>query len=267
MYAVLSIAGSDSCCGAGVQADIKTLSAIGVYGLTAVTAVTAQNTLGVQAVFPLPADMVRAQLESVCGDIRPCAVKIGMLPDAQCVRAVSGAIRRYALEHIVIDTVFSASAGTVLQPEAAMRAAAEELYPLAELLTPNIPEAEQLSGMRITADAGCEAAARRIGERWGCAVLIKGGHRESGADDVLYTANGTCRWFRAQKQPNPHTHGTGCTFSSAIAGYLAQGCAVEQAVRRAKEFITGAVADGFAIGHGRGPLNHFYSFYPSTQGE
>lgn len=267
MFTALTIAGSDSSGGAGIQADIKTLSAVGVYGMTAVTAVTAQNTLGVQSVFPVPPEILAAQIDSVCRDIPPDAVKIGMIPDVQCARIIAGKIRAYSLRNIVIDTVFRSSGGAVLQTQEAVLYAQKELYPLASVITPNIPEAELLSGKKITTEEECRAAAECLAEKFGCPVLVTGGHSGGGtSDDFLYDLHRFHR-FPGARISNPDTHGTGCTLSSAVAGYLAKGFPLEEAVLNAKRFVTGAIADRLKLGHGRGPLNHMYASYPSNQGE
>lgn len=269
----MSVAASDSCGGAGIQADIKTFSAFGVYAMTAVTAVTAQNTLGVQAVFPVAPEAVAAQIDSVCVDIRPGAVKIGVVPDGRCVAVIAEKIRRYALKNIVVNTVFSSTSGAVFQTEETVGKARAELYPLADVIIPNIPEAEFLCGLKIRAAGDCMAAAEKIAGLFGRPVLITGGHLPCGAgladdsaDDFLFDLHRHYT-FSAKRERNPHTHGTGCTLSSAIAACLAKGLGLEDAVRLAKRFLSGAIADNMELGHGRGPLNHLYITYPENKGD
>ena len=253
MRTALSIAGSDSSGGAGIQADIKTMSANGVYAMTAVTALTAQNTTGVTDILDSTPAFLSAQLDAVFTDIFPDAVKIGMVSSAELISVIAQKLRQYGARHIVVDPVMVAR----LLREDAVEALKTELLPLAEVATPNIPEAEILADMPIRTPADMEAAARKISEQYGCAVLCKGGHDLNDANDLLWK-DGAGYWFNGRRINNPNTHGTGCTLSSAIAANLAKGMALEDAVRRAKEYISGALAAMLDLGHGRGPMNHLF---------
>ena len=255
MRTALSIAGSDSSGGAGIQADIKTMSANGVYAMTAVTALTAQNTTGVTDILDSTPAFLSAQLDAVFTDIFPDAVKIGMVSSAELISVIAQKLRQYGARHIVVDPVMVATSGSRLLREDAVEALKTELLPLAEVATPNIPEAEILADMPIRTPADMEAAARKISEQYGCAVLCKGGHDLNDANDLLWK-DGAGYWFNGRRINNPNTHGTGCTLSSAIAANLAKGMALEDAVRRAKEYISGALAAMLDLGHGRGPMNH-----------
>ena len=257
MKTALSIAGSDSSGGAGIQADIKTMSANGVYAMTAVTALTAQNTTGVTDILDSTPAFLSAQLDAVFTDIFPDAVKIGMVSSAELISVIAQKLRQYGARHIVVDPVMVATSGSRLLREDAVEALKTELLPLAEVATPNIPEAEILADMPIRTPADMEAAARKISEQYGCAVLCKGGHDLNDANDLLWK-DGTGYWFNGRRINNPNTHGTGCTLSSAIAANLAKGMALEDAVRRAKEYISGALAAMLDLGHGRGPMNHLF---------
>ena len=257
MRTALSIAGSDSSGGAGIQADIKTMSANGVYAMTAVTALTAQNTTGVTGILDSTPAFLSAQLDAVFTDIFPDAVKIGMVSSAELISVIAQKLRQYGARHIVVDPVMVATSGSRLLREDAVEALKTELLPLAEVATPNIPEAEILADMPIRTPADMEAAARKISEQYGCAVLCKGGHDLNDANDLLWK-DGAGYWFNGRRINNPNTHGTGCTLSSAIAANLAKGMALEDAVRRAKEYISGALAAMLNLGHGRGPMNHLF---------
>lgn len=257
MRTALSIAGSDSSGGAGIQADIKTMSANGVYAMTAVTALTAQNTTGVTDILDSTPAFLSAQLDAVFTDIFPDAVKIGMVSSAELISVIARKLRQYGARHIVVDPVMVATSGSRLLREDAVEALKTELLPLAEVATPNIPEAEILADMPIRTPADMEAAARKISEQYGCAVLCKGGHDLNDANDLLWK-DGAGYWFNGRRINNPNTHGTGCTLSSAIAANLAKGMALEDAVRRAKEYISGALAAMLDLGHGRGPMNHLF---------
>ena len=257
MRTALSIAGSDSSGGAGIQADIKTMSANGVYAMTAVTALTAQNTTGVTDILDSTPAFLSAQLDAVFTDIFPDAVKIGMVSSAELISVIAQKLRQYGARHIVVDPVMVATSGSRLLWEDAVEALKTELLPLAEVATPNIPEAEILADMPIRTPADMEAAARKISEQYGCAVLCKGGHDLNDANDLLWK-DGAGYWFNGRRINNPNTHGTGCTLSSAIAANLAKGMALEDAVRRAKEYISGALAAMLDLGHGRGPMNHLF---------
>lgn len=258
MRTALTIAGSDCSGGAGIQADLKTMTLNGVYAMSAVTALTAQNTTGVAAVQPVTPEFLAAQLDAVFTDIRPDAVKIGMVPSAALVRVIARKLAQYGAAHVVVDPVMAASTGAGLMQDEAAAVLRDELLPLAELATPNIPEAQRLSGRPIACAADMEAAARTIGQRCGCAVLCKGGHSAHGANDLLWTPDGAARWFEGQRIANPNTHGTGCTLSSAIAAGLAKGYPLDESVRRAKAYLTGALAAMLDLGHGSGPLDHAF---------
>ena len=258
MKTALTIAGSDSSGGAGIQADIKTMTANGVFALTAITALTAQNTTGVTGIFETSPEFLAQQLDAVFTDIYPDAVKIGMVSSAGLIHTIAQKLRQYEAKHIVVDPVMVATSGSRLLQEDAVAALTGQLLPLAELLTPNIPEAEILAGMSITDAAGMEAAARCISERYGCAVLCKGGHQINDADDLLWR-NGTGKWFRGRRIDNPNTHGTGCTLSSAIASNLAKGYDLDTSVERAKAYISGALAAMLDLGKGSGPMNHLWA--------
>jgi hydroxymethylpyrimidine/phosphomethylpyrimidine kinase len=253
----LSIAGSDSSGGAGIQADIKTMTMNGVYAMSAVTALTAQNTTGVTAIMEASPDFLKKQLDAVFEDIYPDAVKIGMVPSAELIRVVAGRLRAYEAKNIVVDPVMVATSGSALMKENAVSALKRELLPLAAVATPNIPEAEVLSGMTVQSREDMEKAARIIGDSCGCAVLLKGGHRINDANDLLYS-KGVCHWFQGKRINNPNTHGTGCTLSSAIAANLAKGFGLEESVQRAKEYISGALAAMLDLGKGSGPMNHMF---------
>lgn len=257
MRTALSIAGSDSSGGAGIQADIKTMSANGVYAMTAVTALTAQNTTGVTGILDSTPAFLSAQLDAVFTDIFPDAVKIGMVSSVELISVIAQKLRQYGARHIVVDPVMVATSGSRLLREDAVEALKTELLPLAGVATPNIPEAEILADMPIRTPADMEAAARKISEQYGCAVLCKGGHDLNDANDLLWK-DGAGYWFNGRRINNPNTHGTGCTLSSAIAANLAKGMALEDAVRRAKEYISGALAAMLDLGHGRGPMNHLF---------
>jgi len=258
MKKVLTIAGSDSGGGAGIQADIKTMTMNGVFAMSAVTALTAQNTVGVQGIFEVPPAFLAQQLDSVFTDLRPDSVKIGMVASAALAEAIAERLTFYRAEQIVVDPVMVATSGARLIAEDAVEALTRTLFPLAAVLTPNVPEAEVLWGGKIAGAADMERAAREIGERFGCAVLLKGGHAVNDANDLLY-AGGAPRWFYGKRIDNPNTHGTGCTLSSAIAANLAKGFAMEQAVERAKEYISGALGAMLDLGAGSGPMAHNFA--------
>ena len=261
MRTALSIAGSDSSGGAGIQADIKTMTANGVYAMTAVTALTAQNTTGVTDILEATPSFLAAELDAVFTDIFPDAVKIGMVSSAELITVIADKLTQYGARHIVVDPVMVATSGSKLLRDDAIGALTERLLPLAEVLTPNIPEAEILADMKIESPADMETAARTISEKYGCAVLCKGGHDLNDANDLLWK-DGQARWFNGRRIANPNTHGTGCTLSSAIASNLAKGYALEEAVRRAKEYISGALAAMLDLGHGSGPMDHAYALDP-----
>ena len=257
MIPVLTVAGSDSSGGAGIQADLKTFAALGTYGMSCICALTAQNTKGVTMVVNTPVDMVMAQLEAVFDDIPPKAVKTGMLSSAPIVETVADFLSSHGKVPLVVDPVMVATSGAVLLEEDAIQSYKEKLIPLSTLITPNIPEAEVLSGLSIQNEEDMTAAARIISRNYGCAVLCKGGHNINDANDLLF-AGGQARWFRGKRIDNPNTHGTGCTLSSAIAANLAKGFGLEEAVGRAKDYISGALAAMLDLGRGSGPMNHAF---------
>ena len=257
MKTALSIAGSDSSGGAGIQADMKTMSAHGIYAMTAITALTAQNTTGVTGILEATPEFLAQQLDAVFTDIFPDAVKIGMVSSAPLIRVIAEKLRQYQARHIVVDPVMVATSGSRLIQDEAVETLKQELLPLAEVITPNIPEAEVLSGMKISNASDMEKAARHIAEACPCAVLLKGGHDLNDANDLL-VQNGEVLWFYGRRINNPNTHGTGCTLSSAIASNLARGMELKDAVRRAKAYISGALAAMLDLGKGRGPMNHLF---------
>lgn len=255
MKTALSIAGSDPSGGAGIQADLKTMAMNGVYGMSAVTALTAQNTTGVRGILEVDPGFLESQIDAVFEDIFPDAVKIGMVACATLVEVIAGRLRRYGARNVVVDPVMVAtSGGRLLSPEA-VETLKTRLLPLADVATPNIPEAELLSGRTIRSPEDMEAAARQISRDCGCAVLLKGGHSVSDANDFLY-AQGEGRWFRGTWVDNPNTHGTGCTLSSAIAANLAKGFDLPVSIQRAKDYLSGALGAMLDLGHGRGPMAH-----------
>lgn len=257
MKTVLTIAGSDCSGGAGIQADLKTIAAHKLYGMSAVTALTAQNTLGVKDVFAVPAEFLREQLVCVFDDIFPDAVKIGMVADAAKIEVIAQTLQTYHPANIVLDPVMISSSGHALLEETAMDALTKKLFPCVDLLTPNIPEAEYLSGLAITEIQDMEQAARKLSEKYRTAVLLKGGHRTDLAVDVLFYHREFYR-YEGERIENPNTHGTGCTLSSAIACNLAMGRDMTEAVRLAKQYLTGAIRAQLDLGAGSGPLEHTY---------
>jgi len=256
MQTALTIAGSDSGGGAGIQADLKTFAAHGVFGTSAVTAVTAQNTLGVTQVEVLSPAIVAAQIDAVVADLRPAATKLGMLATADIARAAAEAIVRHQLSNIVLDTVMVAKGGSRLISDEAVVVMREQLIPLATLATPNVPEAEALTGLVIRSVEDMHRAARQIAGFGAQAVLVKGGHLPGAATDVLWT-DGRMIELTEPRVDTPHTHGTGCTLSAAIAARLALGDTLEDAVRAAKHYVTLAIRQAPALGKGHGPLQHF----------
>ena len=258
MKTALTIAGSDSSGGAGIQADMKTMTANGVYAMSAVTALTAQNTTGVTDILESTPLFLGEQLDAIFTDIFPDAVKIGMVSSAELIAVIAEKLKQYGAKKIVVDPVMVATSGAKLLRDDAVEALCRELLPLAAVLTPNIPEAEILSGMTIADAVGMEAAAKLISEKYGCAVLCKGGHKVNDADDLLWR-NGSGKWFHGKRINNPNTHGTGCTLSSAIASNLAKGYDLDQSVERAKAYISGALAAMLDLGHGSGPMNHMFA--------
>ena len=266
MRTALTIAGSDSSGGAGIQADIKTMTANGVFAMSAVTALTAQNTTGVTDILESTPLFLEEQLDAVFTDIFPDAVKIGMVSSAELIAAIARKLKQYRAKRIVVDPVMVATSGAKLLRDDAIETLKRELLPLAAVLTPNIPEAEILSGRTITDAAGMEAAARAISETYGCAVLCKGGHQINDADDLLWR-DGAGKWFRGKRIHNPNTHGTGCTLSSAIASNLAKGYDLDTAVERAKDYISGALGAMLDLGHGSGPMDHTFDLKSRFIGE
>ena len=246
MKTALTIAGSDSSGGAGIQADIKTMTANGVYAMSAITALTAQNTTGVQGIFEVSPDFLAQQLDSIFTDIRPDAVKIGMVSSTGLIEVIARKLREYRAENIVVDPVMVATSGAKLISDDAIAALKEHLLPLATVLTPNIPETEVLSGMAVRTPDDMVAAAKAISEQYRCAVLCKGGHQLNDANDLLWR-DGTSKWFNGKRIDNPNTHGTGCTLSSAIASNLAKGYDLDTSVQKAKAYISGALG-AIAIG-------------------
>ena len=254
----LTIAGSDSSGGAGIQADIKTMSAHGVYAMSAITALTAQNTTGVSAIMEVTPEFLKSQIDSIFLDIRPDAVKTGMVASAALIAVIADRLKFYGAKNIVVDPVMIATSGSRLLQSSAIDILKMQLLPLASVITPNIPEAMVLSGMEIQTQADMECAARMIEAQCGCAVLLKGGHHIGHADDLLCKDGQLC-WFRGERIDNPNTHGTGCTLSSAIASNLALGYPLEAAIERAKTYISGALRAQLDLGRGSGPLDHMYA--------
>ena len=286
MKTALTIAGSDSSGGAGIQADLKAMTMNGVFAMSAITALTAQNTTGVSGIYEVSPAFLAQQIDAVFTDIRPCAVKIGMVSSAPLIETIAERLRFYKAENIVVDPVMVATSGSDLIASDAVRTLCRELFPLSALITPNRHEAEVLAEMAIhsrddtvraaqtiagrygcnvllkgghsdTDAAGMEAAARVISEKYGCAVLCKGGHQINDADDLLWQG-GTGKWFRGKRIHNPNTHGTGCTLSSAIASNLAKGYDLDTSVERAKAYISGALAAMLDLGKGSGPMDHMF---------
>ena len=257
MKTTLTIAGSDSSGGAGIQADIKTMLANGVYAMSAITALTAQNTTGVKSIMEVTPEFLGDQLDCIFTDIRPDAVKIGMVSSTGLIHKIAEKLNEYHAENIVVDPVMVATSGAKLISDDAIGTLKEVLFPLACVLTPNIPEAEVLADMRVKSEEDMIEAARRISENYQCAVLCKGGHQLNDANDLLYR-DGSYRWFHGKRIENPNTHGTGCTLSSAIASNLAKGYSLDESVERAKNYISGALSAMLDLGKGSGPMDHGY---------
>ena len=255
MKTALTIAGSDCSGGAGIQADMKTMTMNGVYAMSAITAMTAQNTTGVFAIQESPPEFLKQQLDAVFEDIFPDAVKIGMMASAELIAVIADRLKHFGAKNIVIDPVMVATSGSALMKNNALETLIRKLLPLATLVTPNIPEAQVLSGMTIHSKEDMIAAAKHISETCRCAVLLKGGHSINDANDLLY-ASGKTVWFEGKRIDNPNTHGTGCTLSSAIAANLAKGFTLEESVQRAKDYISGALAAMLDLGKGSGPMQH-----------
>ena len=260
MKTVLTIAGSDSSGGAGIQADLKTITALHCYGMSAITALTAQNTMGVTGIEAVPADFVVAQIRAVFDDIRPDAVKVGMIGSAETAHAIAATLAAYDAQNIVLDPVMVATSGAELASNEVVEVLKEELIPLAKVVTPNIPEAEVLCGMTIKTEEDQVAAAQALLEMGAGHALVKGGHNTNDANDVFVGPKVGIVWLRGERIETTNTHGTGCTLSSAIACGLAQGgMRAVDASRAAKEYLTGALAAGLNLGQGSGPLDHMWN--------
>ncbi|MCM1178687.1 MAG: bifunctional hydroxymethylpyrimidine kinase/phosphomethylpyrimidine kinase [Clostridium sp.] len=257
MHKILSIAGSDSSGGAGIQADLKTITCLGEYGMTVITALTAQNTMGVDSVETVSVQMVRSQMDAVFCDIRPDAVKLGMISTPDIMEAVCDKLVEYKAENIVVDPVMVATSGSTLMEDRTVQTLKQRLIPIADIITPNISEAEVLSGIKIDEREDMQKAAEKIAAYYKGTILIKGGHLSEDAEDLLYQGGKTV-WVSGKRLGNPNTHGTGCTLSSAIATFLAKGFCMEDSVERAKNYVAGAIAAGLDLGNGRGPLWHNY---------
>ena len=255
MKTALTIAGSDSSGGAGSQADLKTMTMNGVFAMSAITALTAQNTTGVTGIFNVTPEFLKAQLDAVFTDIFPDAVKIGMVSSEELIKMISKKLKEYHLENIVVDPVMVATSGSRLISETAIDTLKTQLLPMATVITPNIPEAEVLAEMEIRSEDDMVEAAKKIHEMYHCAVLCKGGHSLNDANDLLYQ-DGETTWFHGKRINNPNTHGTGCTLSSAIASNLAKGYSLEESIHRAKEYISGALEAMLDLGKGSGPMDH-----------
>ena len=258
MNTALTIAGSDSCGGAGIQADIKTMTANGVYAMSAITALTAQNTTGVSDIYEVSPEFLEAQLTAIFEDIKPDAIKIGMVSSSELIKIIAANLKKYNGKNIVLDPVMVATSGAKLISDDAIATLKEYLIPLATVITPNIPEAEVLSEMAISNEEDMIKAAAYISEKYDCAVLCKGGHSINDANDLLYS-NGTYHWFYGKRIDNPNTHGTGCTLSSAIASNLAKGRDLNESVEKAKAYISGALSAMLDLGKGSGPMNHAFA--------
>nr|WP_318681864.1 bifunctional hydroxymethylpyrimidine kinase/phosphomethylpyrimidine kinase [uncultured Treponema sp.] len=254
----MTIAGSDSSGGAGIQADIKTMTANCVYAMSAITALTAQNTTGVQAIMPVDAAFLKQQIDSCISDIFPDSVKIGMVAQSDLIKVIAERLRFYNVKNIVVDPVMVATSGSKLIEDGAIETLKAELLPIATVCTPNIPESEILADMKIKSADDMIIAATIISDKYGCAVLCKGGHSLNDANDLLYE-NGSYIWFEGKRIDNPNTHGTGCTLSSAIASNLAKGFNLEESVSLAKDYISGALSQMLDLGKGSGPMAHCYT--------
>lgn len=259
MKKVLTIAGSDPSGGAGIQADLKTIAAHRLYGMSVITSLTAQNTTGVYGILNIPPEFIAQQIDCVFNDIAPDSIKIGMVSECDIINTIADKLKEYNPKNIVADTVMVSTSGSRLLSENAADTLCRRLFPLAAVVTPNIPEAEVLSGISISDKTDMLKAAETISKRFNGAVLVKGGHLSDCADDLLYDSS-SYEWFPAEKISNPNTHGTGCTLSSAIACGLADGLPLYDSVKKAKEYVNGAIAAGLDLGSGRGPLNHMYRY-------
>nr|WP_178630795.1 bifunctional hydroxymethylpyrimidine kinase/phosphomethylpyrimidine kinase [uncultured Mediterraneibacter sp.] len=259
MYTALTIAGSDSSGGAGIQADIKTMTTNGVYAMSAITALTAQNTTGVTDIMEVTPKFLEEEIDSIFTDIRPDAIKTGMVSSSELIEVIADKLTEYKAENIVVDPVMVATSGARLISEEAIDTLKQRLLPLATVITPNIPEAEVLSEMEIKSEEDMEKAAKVICEKFGCGVLLKGGHQLNDANDLLWQKDAEPVWFHGKRINNPNTHGTGCTLSSAIASNLAKGYDLQTAVKYAKNYISGALAAMLDLGKGSGPMNHAFA--------
>jgi phosphomethylpyrimidine kinase len=257
MRTALTIAGSDCSGGAGIQADLKTMTMNGVYAMSAITALTAQNTTGVTGIVDISPDFVKQQLDMIFEDIYPDAVKIGMVSSAPIIEAIAEGLIKYKAKNIVLDPVMVATSGSALMESTALSTLKTKLFPLARVITPNILEAQTLSGISIKNEEEMSKAAKIIYEAHGCAVLLKGGHSVNDANDLLYD-KGKETWFYGKRINNPNTHGTGCTLSSAIAANFAKGYTLEESVKRSKDYISGALSAMLNLGKGSGPMNHAF---------
>jgi len=265
MRKVLTIAGSDSSGGAGIQADIKTITAHKMYAMSAITALTAQNTTGVYGIIEVPPEFVGKQLDCIFTDIYPDAVKLGMVSGSDIIDVIAEKLRQYGAKNIVVDPVMVSTSGGKLISDAAIDSLVAKLLPIATVITPNIPEAEVLCGLKVKDENSMIRAAELLTERFGGAILVKGGHRVNDANDLLYE-NGNIHWYRSERVNNPNTHGTGCTLSSAIACNLADGKTLDESVRNAKDYLTGALKAMLDLGKGPGPVNHTYNFNSCIDG-
>ena len=257
MKKALSIAGSDCSGGAGIQADMKTMIMNGVYAMSVITALTAQNTTGVRAIQESTPEFLKQQIDAIFQDIYPDAVKIGMVASSELIHVIAERLVFYKAKNVVVDPVMVASAGSSLMKQNAVQTLIEELLPLSTLVTPNIPEAQVLSGITIESKEDMVTVAKQIGESFHCAVLLKGGHSINDANDLLYI-NGELTWFEGKRIDNPNTHGTGCTLSSAIASNIAKGFTLVESVQRAKNYISDALNAMLDLGKGSGPMNHAF---------
>ena len=263
MNTALTIAGSDSSGGAGIQADLKTFAAHGVYGMSAITSVTSQNTQGVFGVFDIPSETVASQLDAVFTDIYPNSVKIGMVSSAEIIETIAKKLKKYSAKNIVLDTVMVSTSGHALLQKDAVDALTSLLFPLADVITPNLHEAQILCGFDIRSENDMVKAAETIFSKYGVCVLLKGGHLANTSNDLLF--DGSITWFKGERIDNPNTHGTGCTLSSAIAANIAMGHDMKTSVKNAKNYITGALRDMLNLGKGSGPLNHMYKINPNKK--
>ena len=264
MKTALTIAGSDCSGGAGIQADLKTMTTNGVYAMSVITALTAQNTTGVRAIQETTPAFLKQQIDVIFEDIFPDAVKIGMVANSELIRVIAERLRFFDAKNIVVDPVMVATSGSALMKNDAVQTLIEELLPIAALVTPNIPEAEILSGLKIENREEMLTAARKIGDTYHCSVLLKGGHSINDANDLLY-ADGEMVWFEGRRIDNPNTHGTGCTLSSAIAANLAKGFSLAESVQKAKEYISGALSAMLDLGEGSGPMNHAFGLHADVE--